>query len=67
MKISKQGETLMAQALGQAAFPLQQKDNRTYAFEAANIEIVFQQDKEGNYTGFQLKQGQMDVYFEREK
>ncbi len=67
MKISKQGETLMAQALGQAAFPLQQKENQTYVFEAANIEIVFQQDKEGNYTGFQLKQGQMDVWFEREK
>jgi CubicO group peptidase (beta-lactamase class C family) len=45
IKIWREEKTLMAQATGQAAFPLESKGNHVFNFDAAGIVIEFNPDK----------------------
>lgn len=64
--IKQDGEQLMAQATGQSAFPLEKVSDMKYKFEAAGIEIEFLPNEKGNVHAFKLKQGGMDLVFEKE-
>jgi hypothetical protein len=61
--ITKQDGSLMAQATGQASFPLEYVEKDTFKFEDGGIEIVFQPDK-GEFT---LKQQGTTYKFIKEK
>jgi len=58
--------TLTAQATGQGAFPLEKVNELSYKFEAAKLEITFIKDTDGGIRSFNLKQGGMDLLFNRE-
>lgn len=64
--MKQEGEKLMAQATGQSAFPLDKVSEMKYKFEQAGIEIEFLQNEKGNIHAFRLKQGGMDMVFEKE-
>jgi hypothetical protein len=64
--ISKNDETLMAQASGQSAFPLEKVSELEYKFDAAKIQIKFSKDANGNILSFNLKQSGADLKFEKE-
>jgi CubicO group peptidase (beta-lactamase class C family) len=68
MKITMKEDsgTLSAQATGQAAFPLEKVSELSYKFEAAKVEITFIKDADGGIRSFNLKQGGMDLIFNRE-
>ncbi len=63
IKVWEENGTLMAQATGQGAFPLDATDDSTFRFDAAGIEMKFNQQKAGSFT---LKQGGGSFVFERE-
>ncbi len=68
MKITifKKDEKLMAQATGQDAFPLDKVSEFEYKFEAGGIHLSFTKEKNDLVTGFRLKQGGMDLLFDKE-
>jgi CubicO group peptidase (beta-lactamase class C family) len=60
--VSKEEATLMAQATGQGAFPLDAMGNDTFAFSQAGIEMVFNPAKKT----FVLKQGGAEYNYTKE-
>jgi CubicO group peptidase (beta-lactamase class C family) len=64
--ITNDNNILTAQATGQGAFPLEKVSELKYKFEEAKIELEFIQDKDGGIRSFNLKQGGMDLIFNRE-
>ncbi len=68
MKISIKNDAgiLTAQATGQSAFPLEKVSDLNYKFDAAKIEILFIKENDGGIRSFRLKQGGMDLLFNRE-
>jgi CubicO group peptidase (beta-lactamase class C family) len=61
--VTRTGESLKAQATGQASFPLTAKDKGLFVFERAGIEMQF--NSKGD--GFTLKQGEGNYVFTKEK
>lgn len=59
--ISKEGNTLLAQATGQSAFPLEPVDNNTFIFELAGLKLEFNPSK----NEFVLKQGGGEFLFSK--
>lgn len=68
MKIAVKEENgeVTAQASGQGAFPLEKVSDLNYKFEAGGIEITFVKDEDGGIRAFRLKQGGMDLIFDKE-
>ena len=64
--ITNDNNILTAKATGQSAFPLEKVSELKYKFEEAKIELEFIQDKDGGIRSFNLKQGGMDLIFNRE-
>ena len=62
INISKEGNTLLAQATGQPAFPLDPVDKNTFIFEQAGVKIEFDSSK----TAFILKQGGGEFHFTKD-
>jgi CubicO group peptidase (beta-lactamase class C family) len=60
MTISEKNGELLAQASGQSAFPLTFKEEKTFIFAPAGIEMIFGEN------GFVLKQGGMSFNFSKE-
>ena len=60
LTISEKNGELLAQATGQGAFPLTFKDDKTYVFPTAGIEIIF------DTNSLQLLQGGMKFDFTKE-
>ena len=60
MTISEKNGELLAQATGQSAFPLTFKEEKTFIFAPAGIEMIFGEN------GFVLKQGGMSFNFSKE-
>ena len=60
LTISEKNGELLAQATGQGAFPLTFKDDKTYVFPTAGIEIIF------DTNSLQLLQGGMKFDFAKE-
>ena len=60
--ISKEGLTLLAQATGQSAFPLEPISNDTFVFEKAGVELEFKSNTEEMI----LKQGGKEFLFSKE-
>jgi CubicO group peptidase (beta-lactamase class C family) len=60
MTISKKNGDLIAQATGQSAFPLTFKEEKTFIFAPAGIEMIFGENS------FVLKQGGMSFNFSKE-
>jgi hypothetical protein len=61
--VTRTGESLKAQATGQASFPLTAKGKGLFVFERAGIEMQF--NSKGD--GFTLKQGEGNYVFTKEK
>jgi D-alanyl-D-alanine carboxypeptidase len=59
--------SLKAQATGQAAFPLTMFSNESAAFEQAGIEITFNEENGGRYTGFEFQQAGATYQFTLEE
>jgi serine-type D-Ala-D-Ala carboxypeptidase/endopeptidase len=57
LKVSVENGSLMAQATGQGAFPLELKTNDQFAADAYGIEIHFQRDASGAVSSLKLLQG----------
>lgn len=66
ISIRRENGQLMAQATGQSAFPLEQKSELEYGFATAGVVILFQQDQDGGIRSLRLKQGGMDLLFDKE-
>ncbi len=62
MKITvfEKGGELLAQATGQTSFPLTLKDEKTFIFAGAGIEMIFEEN------AFTLKQGGMNFKFKKD-
>ncbi|MFZ5638230.1 MAG: serine hydrolase [Pseudomonadota bacterium] len=57
LKVRVENGTLMAQATGQGAFPLEPRARDAFAFDAAGIAIRFRRDGAGKVAGLALDQG----------
>lgn len=60
--ISKEGNTLLAQATGQSAFPVEPVDKNTFIFEQAGVKIEFHPSQ----NEFVLKQGGGEFLFTKD-
>jgi len=59
--------SLKAQATGQGAFPLTMFSKESAAYEQAGIEITFNQESDGRYTGFKFSQAGSTFQFTLEQ
>jgi hypothetical protein len=65
LNVRVEGATLMAQASGQGAFPLEARGEDTFAFDGAGIVIRFRRDAAGTVAGLALDQGGRTLDAER--
>jgi hypothetical protein len=61
--IIRKDNTLMAQATGQSAFPLEAVDSKTFKFDQAGILITFNSVRDELF----LKQGGKEIKFKKEQ
>ena len=65
--VKVEGDQLTAQATGQGAFPLTPYSETEFRFDGAGIIMIFDDQKDGQYQSFTLKQGGQNVPFKKEK
>ena len=63
--LSSKNDKLWAQASGQSAFELEKVGDLEYKFDLAGIKMILHKEKDETIRSFTLKQGGMDMLFEK--